>query len=67
METLGIEILQKNKIAKEIKKEAASCCGGAHALNDDACCKLDEEKKEMGEEGCGCNSTKKEVAKTSCC
>jgi hypothetical protein len=67
METVEIEILQKNKIAGEIKKVASSCCGGASVKNEDACCKLDEEKKTGVEDGCGCNTTQKNETKTSCC
>lgn len=42
------------------------CCGGTPKSNEEACCKLDEDKKAEGEEGCGCNSTN-EVSKSSCC
>lgn len=67
METLEIEILQKNKIAKEIKKElTSSCCGGAPTISEDACCKLDEDKKTVDEVGCGC-STSAPTVKSSCC
>ena len=48
------------------KKPADPCCGGAPAQNADACCKLDEEKKAGGEEGCGCNS-KGNMAAAVCC
>lgn len=47
------------------------CCGGEPTTNEDACCKLDEEKKAEGEAGCGCNTNSKQevVAEkaTSCC
>ena len=71
MKTEAIEILEKNKIVKEVKTQATEgCCGGAPTQNEDACCKLDEEKKAIGEEGCGCNTTtesSKTTAKSSCC
>ena len=67
METLEIEILQKNKIAKETKKEeTSSCCGGAPTNSEDACCRLDEDKKAVNEVGCGC-STPTPILKSSCC
>lgn len=43
----------------------SSCCGGAPAKNEDACCKLDEDKKAEGEAGCGCSTTPS--VKSSCC
>ncbi len=69
MKTESIEILEKNKIEKEVKKEATSgCCGGAPTNKEEACCKLDEEKKAEGEEGCGCNAPNEtSKAKASCC
>ena len=48
----NIEVLEKNEVM------AVGCCGGAPTNNEDACCKLDEEKKAVGEEGCGCNATR---------
>lgn len=54
-------------------KEAnlAGCCGGAPVANNDACCKLDEEKKAEGASGCGCNATPPSISNTkaaaSCC
>jgi hypothetical protein len=46
MKTEEIEILQKNKIAIELKKEVtASCCVGAPKINEKANCQLDEDKK----------------------
>lgn len=70
METETIATLEKNAITKVERKStnaSSGCCGGTPTNNADACCKLDEEKKAEGEEGCGCNTTKKKVAKTSCC
>jgi hypothetical protein len=67
MKTEEIEILQKNKIEKELKKEAtSSCCDGAPTINEDACCKLDEGKKAEGESGFGCSTTAATI-KSSCC
>jgi hypothetical protein len=42
---------------KETAAEA-SCCGGPPTRRADACCVLDEQKKDEGKSGCGC-STKK--------
>ena len=56
MEKETIEPLVKNTISKEVE-ESSECCGGTPTNNEDACCKLDEEKKAEGEEGCGCNTT----------
>lgn len=56
-----IELLEKNKI------EPAACCGGTPISNEDACCKLDEDKKAAGEDGCGCNIAEEKVVQTSCC
>jgi len=39
---------------EEEKAEAASCCGGPPAKRADACCVLDEQKKDEGKSGCGC-------------
>lgn len=40
MKTEVIEILQKNKIEKEIKvKVESGCCGSAPTINEGACCK----------------------------
>ena len=69
MKNETIEVLEKNKIEKNVKKdttEATGCCGGEATKNEDACCKLDEEKKAEGEEGCGCN-TVTDNSKKSCC
>jgi thioredoxin reductase len=35
--------------------EEEGCCGGTPTPGADACCKLDEEKKAAGENGCGCS------------
>jgi len=35
--------------------EASACCGGPAQSNVNACCVLDEEAKEAGKSGCGCN------------
>lgn len=61
-----IEPLEKNKITK-VKTEDAGCCGGTPISNEDACCKLDEEKKSEGESGCGCNTSEEKETKKSCC
>lgn len=67
METVEIEILQKNKVVKEIKKEVtSSCCGGAPTISENACCKLDEDKKAVNESGCGCSSSAPTM-KSNCC
>lgn len=67
MET--INVLQKARIIKEVKKVAAAtgCCGGAPVSNESACCKLDEEKKAEGENGCGCNSASNRTGGSGCC
>lgn len=62
--------LEKVKIStrKKIITSSNGCCGGTPTSNADACCKLDEEKKSQGEEGCGCNSSpEKSKTKSSCC
>lgn len=49
---------------------ASGCCGGAPTSNEDACCKLDEEKKAEGLSGCGCNTAPAvtgQTAKASAC
>lgn len=35
--------------------ESGVCCGGTPTPGAHACCKLDEEKKVVGESGCGCS------------
>lgn len=68
MLTETIAPLEKNRIVKSEKANTSSgCCGGTPTNNADACCKLDEEKKAEGEEGCGCNTSGKKESKTSCC
>ena len=70
MEKEIIAPLEKNTITKSENKNTnatSGCCGGTPTNNADACCKLDEEKKAEGEEGCGCNTSEKKEAKTSCC
>ena len=53
MKTESIEILEKNKVKSHVaKEESPSCCGGAPTSNEEACCKLDEDKKAEGEAGC---------------
>jgi hypothetical protein len=67
MKTEEIEILQKNKIAKELKKEiTSSCCNGGSAINEEASCQLEEDKKAANAVGCGCSTAKPKV-KSSCC
>jgi hypothetical protein len=70
MEKKNIAPLEKNKISQtESKSDAPSsgCCGGFPVNNADACCKLDENKKEEGEEGCGCNTAGNSSKESSCC
>ncbi|ELR70218.1 Putative secreted protein [Fulvivirga imtechensis AK7] len=60
------------KIEKNVLETSAAegCCGGAPTDNEEACCKLDEEKKAEGEAGCGCNSVpekEREAKVASCC
>jgi hypothetical protein len=60
MEKKSIAPLEKNRLAQSESKpdpSTSGCCGGAPVNNAEACCKLDEDKKEEGEEGCGCNTT----------
>jgi hypothetical protein len=62
----------KTDISKNGKSkiEEAGCCGGAPKQNEDACCKLDEEKKAEGLSGCGCNAPApagKKTTAASCC
>lgn len=51
---------------EEVEVVASGCCGGAPTSNEDACCKLDEEKKAGGEAGCGCNTPSTTQA-SACC
>ena len=69
MKTETIKILEKTQIKKDVKKDhtTSGCCGGAPVTNGDACCKLDEEKKAEGENGCGCDSQSKIITNCSSC
>lgn len=70
MKNQMIETLEKILFTKAPVKETKSegCCGGAPTTNEDACCKLDEEKKAEGESGCGCSSSSEsKEKKSSCC
>lgn len=67
----NLNIDTMKKVKKEVTELSATegCCGGAPSSNEDACCKLDEEKKAEGEAGCGCNSAPagETVKAASCC
>jgi hypothetical protein len=67
MKTENIDVLQKNKVENKSNRPVVNlgCCGGPPTGNEDACCKLDEEKKNEGESGCGCNTGT--TTKSSCC
>jgi hypothetical protein len=69
MNTGAIKLLEKIPAGKKVKKDSAgtSCCGGAPASNEEACCKLDEDKKEAGESGCGCSTTASTGKVSGCC
>jgi hypothetical protein len=70
MEKKNIAPLQKNKLPQTVRKphdKSSGCCGGTPVNNADACCQLDEDKKEEGEEGCGCNTIAISSKKSSCC
>ena len=70
MKKESIEPLQKNTIIKgsgEAAIEPSACCGGNPVNNEDACCKLDEDKKAEGEEGCGCGTSATKTPAASCC
>lgn len=65
MESTTIEVLGKTLVQKKAQQTGESgCCGGAPVNNQDACCKLDEDKKAANEEGCGCSGTK---TASACC
>jgi hypothetical protein len=69
MEKGFIPLLEKIKIKtgnNQVNSDSG-CCGGSPVNNTEACCKLDEDKKATGEEGCGCNSPETSSQKTSCC
>lgn len=53
--------------ASSVKQASSGCCGGSPVKNSDACCKLDEEKKDEGLSGCGCNSSPANTGSSSCC
>ena len=70
MEKKNIASLEKNKLPQIESKPDANpsvCCGGTPVNNAEACCKLDEDKKDEGEEGCGCNTIATSSKKSSCC
>lgn len=71
MEKKIIAPLEKNRLNKpgtEKEAKAGGCCGGTPAANTDACCKLDEDKKAEGEDGCGCQAaTGNNQQQSSCC
>ena len=68
MEKEIIAPLEKKIIIKYKNLNVSSeCCGGTPANNVDACCKLDEDKKSVGKEDCGCNTVANFKSKTSCC
>ncbi|MTI86953.1 MAG: flavoprotein [Balneolaceae bacterium] len=67
------EIMEQESQVSETSTTASSgCCGGEPVSNEEACCKLDEEKKAAGESGCGCGSEattepQTAVQTSSCC
>jgi hypothetical protein len=70
MEKKNIAPLEKNKLPQTESKSIAptsGCCGGTPANNAEACCKLDEDKKAEGEEGCGCNAAETSNKQSPCC
>lgn len=69
MKANEIQVLEKSKITKALKNEveANGCCGGAPVSNENACCKLDEEKKAEGDSGCGCSTPTTKKASSGCC
>lgn len=58
---------KSNNDAQTTDNITSACCGGAPTNNENACCQLDEEKKVKGEKGCGCETSKTNNVKTSCC
>lgn len=63
-----IPLVKNTVIQSQPASTASGCCGGTPSTNQDACCKLDEDKKAEGESGCGCNSTAASTTvKSSCC
>jgi hypothetical protein len=70
MKKKNIAPLVKNKLPQtESKPDAhtSDCCGGTPVGNAEACCKVDEDRKAEGEEGCGCNTLGTSSKKSSCC
>jgi len=69
MKKLKIAELEKKTIRNFENKETLkfACCGGAASTNEDACCKLDEEKKTNGESGCGCQTSDTTKIGSTCC
>ncbi len=64
----SIDMETQENVNNEVEVAESGCCGGAPASNEEACCKLDEEKKAEGEAGCGCNSSPAQTAaKASAC
>ncbi|MCE9598753.1 MAG: hypothetical protein K8S54_12365 [Spirochaetia bacterium] len=60
--------IEKNRPPVSQEKTAQTgCCGGAPVENSAACCKLDEEKKAEGDAGCGCGTSDRPAAQSSCC
>jgi hypothetical protein len=67
MKTESIAILKKVQVPKSAAESASGCCGGTPVSNEEACCKLDEDKKAEGAVGCGCNSSTAKITSTGCC
>jgi len=64
MKDESAEALKKTGLGnRKTSIKSSGCCGGSPAYNADACCKLDEDKKEQGDDGCGCTGD----SKSSCC
>lgn len=65
---LNSNTMEKNHNTPD-ERSTSACCGGVPSHNEDACCKLDEEKKAEGLEGCGCNTSPSSIKKSgsSCC
>lgn len=63
------KVLEKTQIRNEAQMNAMTigCCGGGPLNNQDACCKLDEDKKAEGTSGCGCNTTAIHKKGSGCC
>ncbi|MBK9334350.1 MAG: hypothetical protein IPM96_18555 [Ignavibacteria bacterium] len=70
MKNKNTEQLVKNTFTKSENTNTnlnSGCCGGKPAVNSEACCKLDEERKAEGGSGCGCNTQDRKDANVSCC